>query len=56
MQNRIIGNIKIINTDLTIHTTPLEEIVLLENKVNVYFDDENENRWCFTAAPFQATK
>lgn len=48
--------IQIVNKDLHIHNTPLEEMLVTSNKIIVMFDDCEDNRWRVTICPYQAIK
>lgn len=48
--------VKIVTKIPEINTTPLEKIVVGTNKVQIEFDDVEEERWEITFCPFQAVE
>jgi hypothetical protein len=48
--------IEIVEENLKIHEIPLEEIIIKGNEIKVFFDTEDEQRYCITFKTCQAIK
>lgn len=48
--------LRVVNSEIEIHETPLEKVVVDFPELSIYFDDINENRWKIVFKPFQGVK
>jgi hypothetical protein len=48
--------IKIVNADVEIHVTPLEEVIVKNTSILITFDDIYENRRKISFSPYQGVK